>query len=74
MNTNNNNTQNNFYSKRDFVKIICISIAVTGIFGLSSCFNKTKTLKLYGSGTLDIGKSWDKLDKDLGIKLVFADN
>lgn len=74
MDTNNNINQNNFYSKRDFVKIICISIVVTGLLGLSSCFNKAKTLKLYGSGTLDIGKSWAKLDKDLDIKLVFADN
>ena len=43
MDTNNNNTQYNFFSKRDFVKIICISIAVSGILGLSSCVNKTKT-------------------------------
>jgi len=67
-------TKNKFFIRKKNVVIIFTTIVVISIFFLPSCFEKTKTIKFYGIGTLDIGKNWSKLEKDLSLKLVFADN
>lgn len=62
------------YSRREFVRIVGITGFGIGILGLTGCFNKNNSLRFYGTGTLDIGDMWKKLEKDLGIKLIFEDN
>ncbi len=70
---NNDNYLSN-HSRREFLKIVGIAGAGVGLFGISGCLNPGKAIRLYGTGTLDIGKKWDQLYKDTGIKLLFQDN
>lgn len=66
-----NNTKKYTYNRLGIVTMLCIGISS---FTFTGCTDDNKNIRLYGSGTLDIGKSWDKVDKDLGIKVTFEDN
>src|ERR1039458_1655493 len=62
-------------SRRNFVRILGVAGVGISLFGVSSCFEEKKhNLRFYGTGTLDIGAKWNRLEKDLGIKLSFSDN
>jgi putative spermidine/putrescine transport system substrate-binding protein len=61
-------------SRREFIRIMGLTGLGVSLMGLSSCFNRTNVIGFYGTGTLDIGDFWKKLEEDLGIKLIFEDN
>jgi putative spermidine/putrescine transport system substrate-binding protein len=69
-----NGKRNILFSHRNFLVKISFAVAVIYVVSLSSCIDKSKTLNFYASGTLDIDTNWVKVEKDLGIKLIFADN
>jgi len=65
---------NSNQSRREFLKLMgtsTLGIYSTGLIGCGS--GAGKTLKFYGTGTLDI-EDWTKLKNDLGIILQFYDN
>jgi len=54
-------------------------LGLAGLGVLTGCSRsgrnpQSSVLKLYGTGTLDIGESWQRLEQDLGCKLAFSDN
>lgn len=62
------------YSRREFLKITgMISLGIS-IYGLSGCGDNVKTLKFYGTGTLDIGEKWGTYENEYRTKLLFSDN
>jgi putative spermidine/putrescine transport system substrate-binding protein len=74
MKQNQSNYDSNF-SRREFMKILGIAGTSFSMLGVAGCFNKSSnTLRFYGTGTLDIGKNWNQIEKDLGIKIQFEDN
>jgi putative spermidine/putrescine transport system substrate-binding protein len=74
MKQNQSNYDSNF-SRREFMKILGIAGTSFSVLGVTGCFNKSSnTLRFYGTGTLDIGKNWNQIEKDLGIKIQFEDN
>jgi len=36
--------------------------------------NSDRTLRMFGTGTLDIGNKWQRLQTDLGLNMIFKDN
>lgn len=70
----NNQSYNSNQSRRNFLKIIGVAGAGISLLGLEGCFNNDKSIRLASSGTLDLGKFWAQLEKDLGTKLIFQDN
>lgn len=66
---------NSNYSRRAFLKTLGITGAGLGLSGISGCVsNNDDMLRFYGTGPLNIEKSWSKLEEDLHIKLKFQDN
>jgi putative spermidine/putrescine transport system substrate-binding protein len=65
---------NSDLSRKEFLRILGFTGIGISVLGLSGCFDKNNSLKFYGTGTLDIGDKWKKLESDLGIKLLFSDN
>ncbi|MEA1964496.1 MAG: extracellular solute-binding protein [Candidatus Aerophobetes bacterium] len=60
-------------------RMIIVVIGVLVTVGLVSSIieaseEKMKELRLWASGTQTIEEHWDKLEKELGIKILFADN
>ncbi len=66
-------------SRREFLQI-CAAVGLVAGAGGGCTGNtaedgaKSTTLKLYGTGTLDIEKGWERLRADLNIDLLFTDN
>jgi putative spermidine/putrescine transport system substrate-binding protein len=49
--------------------------AGAGLLGLQGCGKNAKTLRLFGTGTLDIGKeNWSEATRALGVNIDFQDN
>src|SRR5258705_7479723 len=64
-------------SRSDFLRMLGLSAGSVALSSLSGCgvSNGAKELKLYGTGTLDIGKEgWSQVNQQLGCSLTFYDN
>lgn len=64
-------------SRRDFLRVLGLSGGAFALGSLGGCRTSSgiKELKLYGTGTLDIGKDgWEHLKRDLNCSLAFYDN
>lgn len=66
-------------SRREFLKILGLLGVGVSLGGTQSCVNSSskdslKTLRFFGTGTLDIGEYWQKLKEELNIELLFEDN
>lgn len=61
-------------SRSAFLKLVGLTGASIGLFGLAGCRRDNAAIRLYASGTLDIGDGWRRLEQDLGMRLVFDDN
>jgi putative spermidine/putrescine transport system substrate-binding protein len=59
-------------SRRELLRVLGIAGISCGLYGCGIA--KHKNLRLYGTGTLDIGSQWDRLDRDLGFTVTFKDN
>ena len=59
------------------MRILGVTGVGASILGLESCFDsqtKEKLVRFYGTGTLDIGLNWKRIEQELGIKVAFSDN
>src|SRR5580698_7693901 len=64
-------------SRREFLRILGISAGSIALGHLGGCKHSdgARELKIYGTGTLDIGKDgWARLHEDLHCTLDFYDN
>lgn len=64
-------------SRCDFLKrltVFGIGIFLSPFLWRCARKNGIPTLNLWGTGTLDIGKNWDRVIKDIGVKIEFEDN
>ncbi len=65
---------NSNWSRRDFIRVVGMTGVGLSVLGITSCVDTKHSLRFYGTGTLDIGDKWKKLEQDLKIKLLFQDN
>src|SRR5258708_5215473 len=66
-------------SRRELLKTLGLLGAGTVLGGLA-CTRSLgpedhgRTLRMFGTGTLDIGNKWQRLHSDLGLNMIFKDN
>jgi len=65
---------NSNISRSTFIKQLSFLGLGASLLKFPSCTSNDKTIKFYGTGTLDIGNSWVNVKNDIGINVSFSDN